>query len=161
MKIKQYIKLLKKLNACGEAIVWSKQFKTSQEAWDACERGDWMLWLLGKLCGGPGSKSRKRLVLTACKCARLAWEWMPKESKAAIRTAENYANGKKGVELEDVKKAATAADYADCFAAYFAACAAVVAAYAVATVAASDARKQNKRCADIVRKDYPKLIINE
>jgi len=40
---------LQSINACGEAIRWASDFDNAQAAWDACERGDWMLWLLGKL----------------------------------------------------------------------------------------------------------------
>jgi hypothetical protein len=66
------LKKLEKLRPCSHALDWAKGFDTAQAAWDACERGDWMLWLLGKKAGKPGSAKRKKLVLAACKCARLA-----------------------------------------------------------------------------------------
>jgi len=162
--MKKHIEYLKKLNACTEAVIWAKQFNTTQEAWDNCERGDWMLWLLGKQSGKPGTKSRKKLVLTACKCARLSLKCVPESEKRpieAIQTAERYAKGVKGVSLQDVRKAACAADdaavyvaavYAAAYAAYAAAYAATYAAYA-----ASDRAKTLKKCADIVHKDYPKI----
>lgn len=43
-----YIDRIADLGACGPALGWlrSEQYPTLQEAWDACPRGDWMLWLL-------------------------------------------------------------------------------------------------------------------
>ena len=191
MKIKDYISYLKELNACSEAIEWSKQFKTSQEAWNNCERGDWMLWLLDKQAGKPESKNRKKLVLAACRCARLSLKHIPKNEKRplkAIQAAEKWAKGVSGVSLQDVKDtAAYAADaagytahlvgaaayaaYAAAYAAYAAAYAADAAAYTVGVagyvahaaahaVGDADARvKTLKKCAGVVYKYYPKLII--
>ena len=36
---------LKSLGACQEALDWAdaSNFMTLQEAWDACERGDWLM----------------------------------------------------------------------------------------------------------------------
>ena len=38
--------LLRSLKACPEARVWAASYDTLQAAWDACPRGDWMIWLL-------------------------------------------------------------------------------------------------------------------
>lgn len=46
---------LKALNPCSEALAWAGNFDTLAEAWAACGRGDWMLWLAGKLAGKGGS----------------------------------------------------------------------------------------------------------
>ena len=43
MTVKQY---LTKLGACTEAVKWAGQYATVAEAWEACERSDWMEWLL-------------------------------------------------------------------------------------------------------------------
>ena len=75
-----YIAEIEVLKACSEAVDWlrEKRYPTLQDAWDACERGDWMLWLWGKTAGGePMSDERKPLVLAAVECARLGlplWE---------------------------------------------------------------------------------------
>jgi len=174
--MKPHTVYLKKLRACKEAIEFANQFPSLQKAWDACERGDWMLWLLGKQSGPPESKSRKKLVLTDCKCARLSLKYVPKDEKRplkAIQTAEKYARGVKGISLEDVRNAAATAYTADTAdVAAYAAYAAYAAAAATAAYAASDAaayadyaaaaayaaiEKTLKMCADIVRKDYPKI----
>jgi hypothetical protein len=46
--MKEHIVFLKKLHACADAIVWAEKFDSLAEAWDACERVDWMWWLLRK-----------------------------------------------------------------------------------------------------------------
>ena len=167
--MKNHITYLKKLNACNEAVEWAKDYPTLQQAWNNCERGDWMLWLAGKQSGTPETKSRKKLVLAACKCARLSLKHVPKGERRpikAIQTAEKWANGDSSITLQDVRNAADAAAYAAYAAAYAAyaadaaaaAAADTAAAAAYAADAAADARsKVLKKCADIVRKDYPKI----
>ena len=63
---------LSEVGACSDAVQFVRQgkFCTLQAAWDACERGDWMLWWAGKKSGEPKSDARKKLVLAACECAR-------------------------------------------------------------------------------------------
>ncbi len=155
--MRNWIKTLEGIGACSEALAWGEQFTTPDEAWAACERGDWMLWLLGKLAGGPETASRKKLVLAACQCARFALPYV-KEGETrplkAIKFAEAWAKGASGVSLQDVNNAAAAdaayAAYAAAAAAYayaaadaayaaFAAAAAADAAYAYAYAAAAAA----------------------
>src|SRR3954470_21170919 len=58
--------------ACSDAVSFVRdgKFDSLQAAWDACQRGDWMLWWAGKKSGEPESDKRKKLVLAACECAR-------------------------------------------------------------------------------------------
>ena len=133
------IEKLQELNACNEAIVWAETQPNWETLWNNCERGDWMLWLLGKLSKGPRSKGRKQLVLTACECARLSLKYIPKGEKRpliAIETAEKWANGDSSVSLQNVRDAADAAAYY-AYAAY--AADAADAAYAAADAAADAA----------------------
>jgi hypothetical protein len=133
MKIKKYIELLNNFSACSEAVKWSKNFNSAQEAWDNCERGDWMLWLIGKLDKSkPYSSERKPIVAVALECARLAWEWMPQAAKDCIELHERWVRGEV-IAIEDLRKARRAA-YAAAYAAY-----AADAAYAAAYAAAADA----------------------
>ena len=163
MKINEYILKIKKLGACEEAVLDAHNYETSQELWDKCERGDWMLWLIGRMSGGVGDERRKQLVLTACKCARLTLPHVKKDELRplkAIETAEQWARGENGVTLDDVRAAANAAAYAAVNAANAADAANAAANAAVnAADAAADAAKKDtlKQCADIVRKDYPDL----
>ena len=184
MEINEYIKKLKNLNVIEEAIRDALEYSTSQESWDDCKRGDWMLWLIGKLSGEPESEKRKKLVLTACKCARLSLKYIAKgETRPlkAIETAEAWARGK-GVNIQDVHTVADAAWVAagddSASAALWAAKSASVAALVAYVVTENDmsahwasdaawfaaeavwiATKERilAKCAGIVRKDYPSV----
>ena len=172
--MKKQFEKLHEMRPCRNAKVWVGTQTDPQQAWNSCERGDWMLWLLGKLSKGPRSKSRKRLVLATCECARLALKHVSKgenRPRLAIETAEAWTKGE--AILSQVRKAAYAAAYAAYTAAYAAddaAYAAYAAAYAAYTADAADAayaaayaayaaytakKETLKQCADIVRKHYP------
>jgi len=155
---------IKRLGACEDAVEWASQYKTPEKAWINCKRGDWMLWLLGKLAGEPGSDSRKPLVLAACECARLSLPYVKKGDKRplkAMEVAEQWAKGEGNITLEDVRAAAASAAYSAAssaaYAAYAASYAASAAAASAAYSAASSLARQRtlKQCADIVRKHYP------
>ena len=120
---------LKKLGACSEAVKWYETQENDEQAWAACERGDWLLWLLGRI-----KVDRKRLVLCCCECARLSLKHVPENEnrpRIAIETAEKWAKG--GASIEEVRAAADAA------AAAAADAAADAAAAAAADAAAADA----------------------
>jgi len=145
--MKEHAVYLKKLQACHGAIKWANDYPTLQQAWNVCERGDQMLWLLGKQSGSPESESRKKLLLTVCKCARVSLKYIKSiQTLKSIQIAEKYAKGIKGVTLKDVINIATPAI------AYVAdATDPAVGAYVVAP------QKFLKECAEIVRDDYPKI----
>ena len=164
-----------KLNPCKDALAWLCTQPDAETAWRVCERGDWMLWIAGRLSGEPGSDSRRPLVLAACGCARLALPYVGVEEdrpRIAIETAEAWARGEVGVTLDRVRAAADAA-YATAYVAadvaYATATAAFAAAYAAYAAAAYDAyaaayaadayaairKKTLSECADIVRTFYP------
>jgi len=149
----RFYERLEKLNACADAVEWAREYPSLQAAWDACERADWMMWLLGRLSGPPGSPSRKRVVALACKCARTAWKWMPTAARECIRTTEAYLRGE--ARLDDVREAAYAYAYAD--AAYAAAAAAYDAAYAADAADAYDAAYDSalRKMADMMRRERP------
>jgi len=69
---------LDNLNACSDAVKWCNGYPSLQKAWDACERADWSLWLVGKLSGDSGSQKRKKLVICTCEIARLALQYVPR-----------------------------------------------------------------------------------
>ena len=131
------------LHPCEDAATWADGYTSPDEAWRECQRGDWMLWLLGKLSGTPESDDRKKLVLCAMECARLVLPIYEKRFtsdnrvRACIETAERWANGQATItELRSARSAAAAAAYAAAAAdsAY-----ATAAAYAAADAAAADA----------------------
>jgi hypothetical protein len=167
---------LEEMKPCAEARSWLEGFNgTKQEAWAACKRGDWMLWLCGKLAGPPGSEKREDLVLAACACARLSLRFVSKGEgpRIAIEVAEKWAQGRATIEevRGAVKNAFASADAAAAAAAADAAAYAAYAAYAAADAAdaadaahaaayAADAAAPREgmlaRCADAVRKVYPR-----
>jgi hypothetical protein len=137
-KMKRILNFIKKHGICKEGYKYSLQFDDPQKWWNCFERGDWMLWVIGKAAGSPMSKSRKKLVLCACKCARTALPYIQKgeiRPIRAIEVAEQWARGDIGVTLDDVYSAAYAASDASDAAAYAADAAAAYAADAAADAA--------------------------
>ena len=155
--------ILTEMGACSEAVKWAGR-KTHKGAWETCKRGDWLLWIAGKL-----DIDRKKLVLAACACARAALKYVPEgedRPRIAIETVEAWTRGE-----ATIKQVRTAADAADAaayaadaasYAAYAAADAAADAAYAAAYAAADAAyAASHKEMADIVRKIIPFSIIKQ
>ncbi len=164
--MKHWTDALKSMQPCPEAVEWAKGYKSLEEAWAACERGDHMLWLLGKQVM-PGSEEHKKLVFTACQCARLALLHVTAgedRPRLAIEAAEAWTRGE--ATLDYVKGAAHAAAHAAADAAHAAADAAAHAAHAAyaaahAAHAAADAAAVLRQCADIVRKYHPAPVLRE
>jgi len=125
--MESYITELKGLKACQEAIAWLEEgkYKTLNDAWQVCERGDWMLWLVGTLSYVTKDDTRPL---------------------KAIEMAEAWANGDPGISLSDLRTAVDAVDDA-VYAVYAAAYAAYTAVHA--------AHATQSQCADIVRQYYP------
>jgi hypothetical protein len=173
-KRKSIAVVLRRLGACPPAVEWSKPYKDDYEkAWRECERGDYLLWLLGILSGQAESEGRKKLLLCACDCATLTLKFTKDHRfKKCIDTARKWAKGKVSTdELIEARyrtgcypsSAYAAVAYAleGSDAAYAAGAAAVVAVHA-AVAAADDAddaeaakEKTSAKCATIVRKHYP------
>jgi len=67
--MKAHIKYLRRLHACSEAVIFADGYDSLQQAWDACDRGDWLLWLAAHKC--RTLDQRRKLVFVAAQCARL------------------------------------------------------------------------------------------
>lgn len=152
--------LLGDIRACREAREWVGD-KPLMEAWTFCERGDWMLWLAGKMVDKVGWWTRQQVVLAACECAELALMCVPdgeERPKQAIKIARRWARGE-NVSLVDVRKAAYAAaaagDAAAFAAAGTAAFAAAAFAYAADAAGNADRATRSRQCADLVRQALP------
>ena len=127
--------LLIDLNACEEAQEWAARYETLQAAWDACDRGHWMLWLAGHLSGPQESDSRRTVVLATSACARLALPFVRKGDEATRRATETIAGWAKKEEGVTTK---------------------IVSAAGVAYATVAAARPSTlRKCADIVRGFYP------
>ena len=128
--------------ACRDAVEWVGT-RPIEQAWAECERGDWMLWLSGKI-----DIDRKLIVLAACACAEPALAFVPAgedRPRRAIEVARAWCAD--AATLDDVRANAANAAYAvDAYAAAYAAAnaanaadAATAAAYAANAAAAAAA----------------------
>lgn len=107
--VSHWTERLKTIGACDEAVEWAGRYSTLQVAWDACERGDWMLWLCGKFAGEPWDDGRRRLVLAACECARPALAWAGEvRPQFQLDLHESWARGEV-VEQRAIRAASEAA----------------------------------------------------
>ena len=123
------------LGACEGARIWAEG-KTAKEAWEQCERGDWLLWWAQK-----ENCDLRMLTLAKARCAKLVIHLMKdKRSIDAVNAAENFGLGI----IDLVELNAAAADYA----AYAAA-----AAYAYAAADAAARKETIAKCAEIVREN--------
>ena len=155
-------KRLDRFAPCSDAREWMRSQKNATEAWNNCERGDWMLWIAKKL-----KVDDRKLTMAKAMCAKQV-EHLMKDQRSidALQLCIDYFYGiisREELDAADDAAAADAADaaaYADAaYAAYAAAAAyAAYAAYAAAAAdaaddaAAADARKTSlKRSADICR----------
>ena len=146
MNNQQLVAFLKKNLACRPALEWL-QARTLAEAWEQSERGDWLLWLAAK-----AGVDRRRLVMAACACARLALVHVPpgeERPRVAIETAEAWCRGE--ATIEQVRKASRNAYAAYAYAAAAAADAAAAAAAADAAADADARASALKKAADLVR----------
>src|SRR3990172_7863694 len=95
---------IENLGPCAEALHWLRTQSSPEAAWKGCERGDWMLWLVGKLSGPPDSDSRKLVVTAAVECTRFVLPYSDdKRVLVCIKTTERYLAGK--ATLSEVRNA--------------------------------------------------------
>src|SRR5512137_1112828 len=97
---------LSNLRPCKDGYAFAMRFKTMAEVWDACERPDWLLWILDKK-GLPAERERR---LFACWCAEQALALIPSpdpRSVEAVRVSREYAEGR--ATREELSAARTAA----------------------------------------------------
>ena len=158
MNATEFQSLLGDLGACVDAVKWA-QDKDLHTVWTTCRRGDWLLWLCGRMVDKPNWPTRKQLVLAACSCAETSLKYVPSgedRQRVAIETARKWARGT--ATIKEVRQAAADA-YAYAYAASAAASAAAYVAYAAAADAADAASaaraKALAECAEIVRLELP------
>jgi hypothetical protein len=160
------------IGACPDAIRWASRYDTLDDAWLACERGDWMLWYASRV-----GADHVMIVRAACACARLALPHLPDgedRPRLAVETTEAWCAGRAtldevraagaaawaaaGAAARAAEAAAGAAAWAAAWAAEAAARAAEAAARAAAWAAEAAARAAAlQHCADIVRGYFPTL----
>jgi hypothetical protein len=114
---------------------WAATYTNPTDAWNACERADWMLDM-----ASTANLDSKRIVAAECRCVRTVLQYIPEpnnDSEKAIDITEGWCNGTKTV--EQVRTAAFQSytyfrQYADkTFVGSFACCAATCVALSVFT----------------------------
>ena len=167
-------------NACLSGYEFANTHGSLLEAWNNCERGDWMLWFAKKL-----DCDNRLMTLAKGKCAETVIHLMKDQrSIDCVKAAIDFGNFLIGEDELETYRAAAYAAYADsaadaaaaAYAAAYAAYADSAAAYAAAAYAADAAAdaaaayaayartKSRKQTADICRTiltDFIKTKINE
>jgi hypothetical protein len=88
------ISKLKEMDACAQALAYLEKQSSYQEAWENCTRGDWMLWLLGKVLDEGNEVEFRRLTLAKARCSKLVIDLICDDySKKAVEVAEKFGLG--------------------------------------------------------------------
>jgi hypothetical protein len=101
----RHIDILRRIGTCREGIDWASDQPDPRTAWEACPRGDWMLWLAVEL-----GAERRDVVAAVCLCARPALRHVrtgEDRPRRAVEAAEGWLRGE--VWFEDVRQAGLAA----------------------------------------------------
>ena len=104
-----YIDRIEALGACAPAMAWlrSEQYPSLQAAWDACPRGDWLLWVLHKHAGGLYQMARFGHISDAA--VRDAVYYAARDAYAAYDAARDAIRDVVYDAARDVARAAEAA----------------------------------------------------
>lgn len=146
---------LEAIGACEDAVEWARGYKSFAEAWEACERADWLAWLVMRVAGPFGSETHRRASALVGRLAATAPA--PKGEKPdsprleALGLVERYGRGE--AVTRDELRAAAYATYA-ASAAYAACTAACTAAVAAAYAAAVANRLAHARLCGMIRDEY-------
>jgi hypothetical protein len=98
--------LIRDFHPCSDAAAYAAKHADPAEAWESCERGDWLLWLAAR-----AGVDRRDLVRASCAVARRALQHVPEgesRPRIAIETAEAWV--RREVTIAAVRDAAAAAD---------------------------------------------------
>src|SRR5690554_1098239 len=105
---KEHMIWLQENYACPPGVIWIQEhnIKSLQEAWNVCNRGEWLLWMAAKL-----DVDYRKLVLCGALCAHAVVQHMKDpRSREAVRVAFLWGRGKAtDEELEAARAAARAA----------------------------------------------------
>ena len=149
MENKVFVRKLKKLEACTDAVEWvTEHGGAASDCWRDCQRGDWMAWLTVK----TKSITRRQLVGALADCAALSLKYFEAEFPSDRRVRDclevcwSYSRGsatdKELAAAADAAASAAASAYA-AYAAYadYASAAAAYASASAASAASADPMK--------------------
>jgi hypothetical protein len=109
MNAKQFKSLLIKLDTCCDAVKWAKG-KTLTDAWNECERADWMCWLLVKMANKPGWPNNSIVMHCGVDCAETALHYTNDvRVNECLTIARKHADGKATDEELDAARATSRA----------------------------------------------------
>lgn len=95
--MKHWTNTLERLGACEDAVEWARAYQTPAEAWEACERPDWIAWLVMRVSGPFGSASHRRaskiIGRIAATFPALECERADSRRLEALALVERYGNG--------------------------------------------------------------------
>jgi len=100
VKMKKFIKKIKKLNACPSSIKWLSSQTTLKQAWENCTRGDWLLWLIAAL----DVNERKLFLAKGLIAHEIIHSMNDERSIAAVQAAIDY--GRSIIDKDELEKAA-------------------------------------------------------
>jgi hypothetical protein len=81
---------LTQFNPCEDGLIFYDNYDSFEDAWNACARGDWMLWIAARL-----KVDYRILILAKSRCARTVIHLMEDErSMNAVEVSELYGLGK-------------------------------------------------------------------
>jgi len=116
--MKPHMTLLDRLGACSEASIFAAACPNLKQAWETCNRPDWIIWFVRHL----DFNDTKMFRLYACWCVRntplgdgrKGWDLLTdKRSRDAVEVAERFAEGNASrEELATARDAAGAAAWA-------------------------------------------------
>jgi hypothetical protein len=156
---------LTQFNPCEDGLIFYDNYDSFEDAWNACARGDWMLWIAARL-----KVDYRILILAKSRCARTVIHLMEDErSINAVDVSEQYGLGK--ATKEELMKASKGAKNAYIGYASYAAAAAFSAGYEAASYAASAAAvayastaakvNNERQTADICRELLTELVFKQ
>lgn len=91
MESGQIQEVLKHYQACLEATVWSRHFRSFDDMWFQCPRVEWMLWALEAV----SFDDERSLRLFAADCAERVLSSLPTARfQSPLRGTRDYANGR-------------------------------------------------------------------
>jgi hypothetical protein len=153
------LKKLESLNPCADGLAWGKTQNSLHDVYENCERGDWMIWLLGH----SKKITKTQVIEIAITCAkhvyhdpdwnRWADAWLDgsdrtKASAASAANAASAASAANAASAAWVPSAASAAERA----AYWAASASSAA--RAASASSAEIKWQADRIREIVKNPW-------
>jgi hypothetical protein len=158
------LKKLESLNPCADGLAWGKTQNSLHDVYENCERGDWMIWLLGH----SKKITKTQVIEIAITCAKHVYHdpdwnrWADAWLDGSDRTKASAASAANAASAAWVPSAASAAERAAYWAASASsaasaacwACWAACWAYWAASASSAEIKWQADRIREIVKNPW-------